>query len=297
MTIRPKCGFHVTPHPSIIGKIDREDDSVIIGWVFDHSNESVLSKENIRIIIDDSIYTDFVYNIPRNDVSDYYLDKDYKIANCGFSINLPTSFQSVSFQYFDQDWITIFYSGKPPLKITNAVPQFIVVDNFYQNPDDVRRYALQQEFVTNIASHKGRRTTKDFNNNDIKNRFEQLLGKPITKWDYKWNGCFQYCTAEDPLVIHCDVQKYAALVYLTPNAPCSTGTSFYRHKVIKCQHYHNGVFQNGHYDFTPFELVDTVGNIYNRLVIFDAQLIHAASQYFGDKPDNSRLFQIFFFDI
>ena len=46
---------------------------------------------------------------------------------------------------------------------------------------------------------------------------------------------------------------------------------------------------------TPFELVDKIGNKFNRCVIMDAKLIHAASQYFGDDIKNDRLFQIYFF--
>jgi hypothetical protein len=43
-------------------------------------------------------------------------------------------------------------------------------------------------------------------------------------------------------------------------------------------------------------LVDTVGNIFNRLVIFDGGLIHSASDYFGWDIASSRLFHMFFFN-
>lgn len=51
-----------------------------------------------------------------------------------------------------------------------------------------------------------------------------------------------------------------------------------------------------HLDGTSFEPVDVVGNVYNRLVIFDASCIHSASQYFGTVKENARLWQMFFFD-
>ena len=50
-------------------------------------------------------------------------------------------------------------------------------------------------------------------------------------------------------------------------------------------------------DGTAWEKTDEVANIYNRLVIWNAKLIHAASEYFGDKKENSRLFHMFFFDV
>ena len=49
----------------------------------------------------------------------------------------------------------------------------------------------------------------------------------------------------------------------------------------------------------PWELVDRVGAIYNRLVMWDAKMIHSASSYagiVGQKPEDSRLVQLFFFD-
>ena len=38
------------------------------------------------------------------------------------------------------------------------------------------------------------------------------------------------------------------------------------------------------------------GNVFNRLVIFDARLIHSAGDYFGHNIETGRLFQMFFFD-
>ena len=50
-------------------------------------------------------------------------------------------------------------------------------------------------------------------------------------------------------------------------------------------------------DGTKWEEIDRIGNKYNRLAIWDAKLIHAASQYFGKNLNDSRLFHMFFFDI
>jgi len=56
-------------------------------------------------------------------------------------------------------------------------------------------------------------------------------------------------------------------------------------------------FKTGFYDKTQFDEVDTVGNVYNRLVLFNARMIHAASEYFGTTKEDGRLFQLFFFDL
>ena len=48
-------------------------------------------------------------------------------------------------------------------------------------------------------------------------------------------------------------------------------------------------------DFTKWELIDQVGNVFNRLVLFNAHHFHTSMDYFGSNPGDGRLFQVFFF--
>lgn len=175
-----------------------------------------------------------------------------------------------------------------------------VVDNFYSDPYAVREYALNQEFAPDINYFKGNRSVEQFFVPGTKEAFERIMGIKIREWEsHGMCGRFQYCTSQDDLVYHYDGQTWAAMIYLTPNAPYCSGTSLYAGK--------NGArrtsdpncdecFVGGFYDGTKFDLVDSIGNVFNRLFIFDAQNIHAASQYFGQTKEDSRLFHIFFFD-
>lgn len=187
----------------------------------------------------------------------------------------------------------------------------IVVDNFYKHPDLVRDYGLRYIECVESGYHKGKRAKDRFIIEGTKETFESIIGRSIINWgdDLYPNGTFQYCTSQDPLVYHVDLQSYAAMVYLTPNAPIESGTSFYRSKITNLRSL-NGVDEDTYqrtfkgisdemnfYDSTQFELVDTIGNVYNRLVLFNAKMIHAASKYFGDTKLNSRFFHIFFFDV
>ncbi len=136
----------------------------------------------------------------------------------------------------------------------------------------------------------------------MKESFESILNCKIKDWTkYGINGCFQYCIGGDQLVYHVDQQEYAGIIFLTPDAPPQTGTSFYRSKntkKMKLQELDSDiVFKNGYLDSTEFEVVDVVGNVYNRLVLFDSKMFHAASTYFGTNLENGRLFQLFFFDL
>jgi hypothetical protein len=194
----------------------------------------------------------------------------------------------------------------------NKDKRFFVVDNFYEDPYAVREFALQQIYYPGEGA-VGHRTRKQFLFDGLRESFEEIIDAKIPDRDngYGWfdegiNGRFQYCPAGTPSVFHCDSQKWAAVIYLTPDAPPQSGTSFYRHKETKI--FHNTqidwaagqgtkVFnQHTFLDSTPYEMVDTVGNVFNRLVLFDGGLIHSGVNYFGWDISSSRLFHIFFFN-
>ena len=195
--------------------------------------------------------------------------------------------------------------------------RFIVVEDFYENPQYVREFALRQFFHSGGLGkgYMGNRTGDFFFAPDMKDVLESIIGKKINNWydgDY-CNGVFQHCCKDDRLVYHCDEQDWAGAIYLNPDAPHKAGTSFYASKrngqrggagcELDEEVVFAGDFNSPEKDENPFlnpnlyEKVDEVGNIYNRLVLFDAHLIHAASEYFGETPENSRLFHLFFFNV
>jgi hypothetical protein len=187
-----------------------------------------------------------------------------------------------------------------------------IVDNFYETPDDVRKFALEQEYVEGGFGRGfiGRRTVNSFLFEGLKDRFEEIIGKKITGWTsednpekYGMNGRFQIAWAGEPLVYHCDNQRWGGMLYLTPGAPYQCGTTLYAHKQTRARTYYDPGWDAAwnfpganHLDGTPWEPVDVAGNVYNRLAIFDASAIHAASEYFGSTKENARLWQMFFFD-
>ena len=195
----------------------------------------------------------------------------------------------------------------------NKTPDIIVIDNFYKYPDKVRKYALDLNYMP-PGDHGavGHRTesrtiydgTLEFFQNllKIKIRVDEDMGG----WDYGTNGVFQWCPAGTPHVYHADDQRWAAAIYLTPDAPLRAGTSFFRHKdnggtdrKAFIGSWHGDMMKEPecwHLDPSLWDKVDTVGNVYNRLVIWNARKVHSASDYFGDSINTARLFQLFFFD-
>ena len=199
-------------------------------------------------------------------------------------------------------------------------PSVIVVDDFLRNPDEVRELALAQEYGSDLRHYKGLRTNQRFLWPNLREEFSRLIGKPVTEWlGHGANGVFQQTNNTDPLVWHHDTQGYAAAIYLTPDAPFATGTSFWRDRTCGCRRRPSHPFEQLRlgspeavkeaekvvYDAYNLEhtdnwdLVESVAGLYNRLVIWDASLIHSATSYtdFANADASStRLVQLFFFD-
>ena len=284
---------HKTLDADVLGYIDSHSNTWT-GWCF-HRGQGVLP---LRVNCSDEILEVSVQERP--DVRDSY--NSGNILNSGWSVELPNSPECILEMYVDQMWTAIFIFNRIQFE-DYAPPTFVVVDNFYRDPDYIRNFALKQDFQEDPKYHKGKRVIRpEFRFPGIKEKFEGILGCRIKNWDtYGVNGCFQYCIESDLTVYHCDSQQYAGVLFLTPDAPVEAGTRLYRSKITKKMKASSGehavVFKNGYYDSTQFDQVDVVGNVYNRLVLFDAQIIHAAPLYFGSELKNARLFQLFFFDL
>lgn len=215
------------------------------------------------------------------------------------------------------------HQGEPPGApvFNRRAPHLVSVDDFFKNPDEVREIALSQRYYSNLKAFKGLRSDKRFLWPFMREELSRLLGTPIKRWlEHGANGVFQQTSFSDPLVWHHDKQSYAAAIYLTPDAPPSTGTSFWRDRSHGCRRKPSHPFEqqrlgtedkisaarNTVYDqyniehVDNWELVESVAGLYNRLVVWDAALFHSASSYehFTEKNvAQTRLVQLFFFDI
>jgi hypothetical protein len=168
----------------------------------------------------------------------------------------------------------------------------VIISDFYNNVDEVREFALSQEFGVsgNFPSFR----TKPFLNDGIKKVIEdviQPLSGNITWLGDDYTGSFQYTTAENRSWLHKDETNWAGVCYLTPDAPLSGGTGLFRKKIKEISH-----FSADFYDMTQWELVDRIGNLYNRLILYRGDLYHTSLDYFGRDLQTGRLFQTFFFN-
>ena len=189
----------------------------------------------------------------------------------------------------------------------------LTIDNFYSNPLEVRDFALQQEFNTS-GNFPGTRT-QSFITEGVKDYIESHMreqhGAVIMNMDQEdpnnYNGAYQYTTQKDRSWIHADETQWAGVLYLTPEAPLSGGTSLYKH--IPTGQSSMPLLSNGAVnrallgeiqldaqDITKWQQTAFIGNVFNRLVIYKADQFHSSVDYFGRDINDGRLFQTFFFD-
>ena len=183
----------------------------------------------------------------------------------------------------------------------------LTIDDFYSNPMEVREFALKQDFEVR-GNYPGMRT-KSFLNDSIKKRMRDILypfAGEITWWGGDYTGSFQYTTAADRSWIHADsTTDWAAVCYLTPDAPLSSGTGLFKHKptgLYTAPRNEDGTYDKellakiykDSQDMTKWEMVDRIGNVYNRLVLYRGDIYHTSLDYFGKDIQDGRLFQVFF---
>jgi hypothetical protein len=185
-----------------------------------------------------------------------------------------------------------------------------IIDNFYDDVDSVREFALTQEYSV-PGNYPGRRT-KSFLNDSMKNTIESVVspfyGKVIYWSEEQYTGAYQYTTSRDRSWIHADQTTiWAGVCYLTPDAPLSAGTGLFKHKstgLVMAPRNPDGSYNTellkqinqDSQDMTKWELVDRLANVYNRLVLYRGDYFHMSLDYFGQDLNDGRLFQTFFFN-
>lgn len=195
-----------------------------------------------------------------------------------------------------------------------------IVENFYDNPDAIRKFALSQEYIyckdrKNFEYVYPGGRTKDLFDLDKKlheNICKKLISvfhnaeHDVMGWALSTN--FQSVGAEyQEGVIHTDQNTvFAAVLYLTPNAPLDSGTSLFRKNKNFNQKKYEQASTVNEKKFKAGELImDTsyhhmfdeivrVNNVYNTLILYEGRHFHSANKFFGKTLQDSRLAQVFF---
>ena len=181
----------------------------------------------------------------------------------------------------------------------------VTIDQWLNNPMETRKYALSLPFTTK-GNYPGIRT-RSFADPDWIPIIEKYLprGERVTWFDthpFSYNGAFQMCVERDGSSwIHHDMTDWAAILFLGPptSTPVDAGLTLYRHiptGFISSKQSQKKPSDAEYRDMTLWEPSVTVGNVFNRMVLFRGCQYHKSSMYFGDSVATGRLFQVFFFN-
>jgi len=193
-----------------------------------------------------------------------------------------------------------------------------VLDNFFDNPDSVRQWALQQEYFSDpTGKWPGKRSKQLIDLHPgffhfLSNRyFNMFFNLEYETMNWHIEAMFQLVDKDYKSGwVHDDSgSQITGIIYLSPNASIQGGTSIYRRKSdvvfsipgteeIKCSAYQGktsieSVEQQRLADSEIYEETIRVGNVYNRLVSFDSHLHHGAQDFFGE-GEEARLTLVFF---
>jgi len=200
------------------------------------------------------------------------------------------------------------------------------VDDFYTNPNEIRKYALLQNFSWTAGNFPGVRTAPleyinpyfhsqfckrlfsifyNFDCDDLEvsvnTHFQKITPYSKDKHDLINSGWYHHDGGENIL---------AGVIYLTPNPSLDSGTTFakqinpaptstlplrdelYKHNDIEkidVNEYKTKLLQHN----CLFEETIQVKNVYNRLILYDANVPHKESNFFCSESE-PRLTQVFF---
>lgn len=195
-----------------------------------------------------------------------------------------------------------------------------VIENFLENPDSVRTFALSQKYQYRHQLKDAQYVFPGGRTKEIslinKPYYENISRKIISLFHNEENDKMRWLISTNFQsvaeeygrgVIHTDSNTvFAAVLYLSPDAPLNAGTSLFRPnqsfdeekyqwflkendkrfaegKIVMDTSYHN-----------MFDEIVRINNVYNTLILYEGRHYHAANDFFGKTLKDARLAQVFF---
>ncbi len=197
-----------------------------------------------------------------------------------------------------------------------------VVEDFYPQPEVIRRMALEMSY-TEPEDLTGWRTHA-YQPCGIRKLIAKRFRISVAHWEDDpdaielCNGVFFTALARgsraERIGVHFDEPRswMMLLVYLTPDAPYDSGTSLWQHRetgLIAAPTRKDAerlgstvgklearLLGDGQKPGRWIE-VDRIGNVFNRAVMFPGRLLHSATKHFGSNRHNGRLYHAFHFQV
>ena len=195
----------------------------------------------------------------------------------------------------------------------------MIIDNFYDEPDIIRDYALDLEFFKGDRGTWPGLRTELLHKVDI-DLFNLTVNKiKLAVKDYGYTNFLEVQTGFQIIEeswgegwVHDDDPKLniAGLIYLNPYAPLKSGTYLYEDNddydgekyvepfmndvLVSSAEERQRIADLRKEQVSCFKETVIAENVYNRCIIFDPRNWHRAGEFFGKEHKDSRLTQVFF---
>ncbi|MBU0724173.1 MAG: 2OG-Fe(II) oxygenase family protein [Alphaproteobacteria bacterium] len=195
----------------------------------------------------------------------------------------------------------------------------IIIDDFYQNPMEVRREALALTYPQpeGTVYYSGRNSRESMLPPETDRLFSTIVHEPVVGNRRMAHGRCRLALGGDPrpAEIHVDPNcVWAGIVYLTLPDYCQGGTEFFRNKEFGTERAPvsdeearklygmpdrttavDTILGKDGRDLTKWDKILTLPMKFNRCVLFRPWLWHTSGPEFGTGPEDGRLIQLLFF--
>ena len=199
---------------------------------------------------------------------------------------------------------------------------YLIIDDFYDDPHAVRNAALHTDYARSVdgANYPGDNSADVFEVGGLNELVSNMVREPLMGTPGSGHCRFRIATAgaesRARARMHVDGDCYwSGIVYLSRPEDCRGGTEFYRHKELgtdrapiydsevahlgnqSCAQFTQEIILRDSNDPSKWEHVMTVPMRFNRCVLFRPWFWHTSGESFGDRGENARLIQLFFFTL
>lgn len=194
----------------------------------------------------------------------------------------------------------------------------IVVDDFLENPDEIRRAALSLDYPKlGIDTYfPGRNSQQHLTIGGLEPEVSRLVGERLVPTPGTGHARCRSALANDKgrASIHIDESHWSGILYLTLPEHCQGGTDFFRHKPTNSDHaplnpeelaamglksfdeVWTKILQPDTNNPAKWEHIMRVPMRFNRLILLRPWLWHNAGPSFGTGIENGRLIYLMFFN-
>lgn len=192
----------------------------------------------------------------------------------------------------------------------------IIVDDFLDNPQQLREAALRLTYPQVQGAFPGRNSVERIDIGGLANQVSRLVGEHVEPMPPpQSHGKCRITLASDvgKAKVHVDGAHWSGILYLSRPEDCRGGTEFFRHKATNTDRApYDDLEAAGHgfasarqmvteildrdsRDDSKWEMTMRVPMRFNRLILLRPWLWHTAGENFGDSLQNGRLVYLMFF--